>query len=363
MKRVIVSLIYFLAVGFFSISIAQNEGYSSDEWKKLVYGSRFSFFKTSEAARIAQNVLDYQRKTGGWPKNIAMHKPLTEDERVNILAEKDRLYDSTIDNDATVIEMTFLAKIYEATFDSRYLDAFERGLDFLLSGQYKSGGWPQFWPMHRGYQIHITFNDNAMANVLRLLRDVCDGHGAFSLVSDPVLIQRSVVAFEKGIECILNTQIIVNNEPTVWCQQYDRNTLKPAKARSYELPSFCSQESAEIVRLLMEIKNPDDRIKVSIHGAMKWFDTHKLTGIKVDLCINEEGKIDRQVVQDSTAAPVWARFYDLETEKPFFCDRDGIKRTALSEIGYERRNGYSWYNYAPANLLPKYRRWCEKFGY
>mgnify|MGYP001408568631 CR=1 FL=1 len=110
MKRVIVSLIYFLAAGFFSLSIAQNEGYSSDDWKKLVYGSRFSFFKTSEAARIAQNVLDYQRKTGGWPKNIAMHKPLTEEERMNILAEKE-IYPELIQNHFTT--QNILNKLFE----------------------------------------------------------------------------------------------------------------------------------------------------------------------------------------------------------------------------------------------------------
>lgn len=362
MKRVILSLALFLATGLFSYTLAQNEDYSSEEWRKVVYGSHFGFFKTQEAARIAQNVLDFQRKTGGWPKNEAMHRPLSEEERTRILSEKDRTFDSTIDNNATVMEMTYLAKMYEATFNSKYLDAFERGLEFLLSGQYRSGGWPQFWPQHRGYQVHITFNDNAMVNVIRLLRDVRDGHGAFSLVTDPVLIQRAAAAVEKGVDCILNTQILVDDEPTVWCQQYDRNTLMPAKARAYELPSFCTQESAEIVRLLMDIKTPDERVKASVQGAMKWFEAHKIDGIRIEPCINDEGKNDLQVVEDSTAVPVWARFYDLETEKPFFCDRDGVKKSALSEIGYERRNGYSWYNYAPAALLPKYKKWSEKFG-
>ncbi|MGG6549366.1 UNVERIFIED_CONTAM: pectate lyase, partial [Prevotella sp. 15_C9] len=83
-------------------------------------------------------------------------------------------------------------------------------------------------------------------------------------------------AFDKGIECILATQIVTDGQLTVWCQQHDRETLKPASARAYELPSYCSAESAAIVRLLMTLPKPDARIKRAVHGAMKWFDTYKL---------------------------------------------------------------------------------------
>ena len=36
--------------------------------------------------------------------------------------------------------------------------------------------------------------------------------------------------------------------------------------------------------------------------------------------------MQRSPFKDSTALAQWARFYDLETGKPFFCDRDGIKK-------------------------------------
>lgn len=68
----------------------------------------------------------------------------------------------------------------------------------------------------------------------------------------------------------------------MWCQQNDRETLKPAPARAYELPSYCSAESAGIVRLLMELPAPDARVKRAVHGAMKWFDRYKLTGLKCE---------------------------------------------------------------------------------
>ena len=37
---------------------------------------------------------------------------------------------------------------------------------------------------------------------------------------------------------------------------------------------------------------------------------------------------------------MWARFYEIGTNRPIFSDRDGFAKHDLSEIGYERRNGY-----------------------
>ena len=34
----------------------------------------------------------------------------------------------------------------------------------------------------------------------------------------------------------------------------------------------------------------------------------------------------------------------------------------VSEIGYERRNGYSWYNSEGLKVLKKYDEWKKKYG-
>ena len=60
---------------------------------------------------------------------------------------------------------------------------------------------------------------------------------------------------------------------------------------------------------------------------------------------------------DQNAPPLLARFYDLETGKPLFCDRDGVKKTSMAEIGDERRNGYSWYSNGFEWLQKKYEKW------
>jgi PelA/Pel-15E family pectate lyase len=320
------------------------------------------FFLTDEAKRIGDQILAYQRCTGGWPKNIDMTSPMTNDEIEKVKKDKNRRDDSTIDNNATNMQMTYLARLFQQTNDIRYKDAFRQGVEYLLSGQYANGGWPQFWPEMHGYQTDITYNDNAMVNTLELFRKLIEQETPYdNNLIDQTLRNKIKVAFGKGIKCILNTQIIVNKEPTVWCQQYDRETLKPASARAFELASFCSQESASIVKLLMQLPNPDKRIKHAIRGAMKWFDTYKLTGLRIERTGDRDGERNVRLIADSKATPIWARYYDFTFCEPFVCDRDGIPRRKLEEIGVERRTGYAWYGTHATELYPLYEAWANKY--
>lgn len=322
-----------------------------------------AFFRSERAQQIGDQVLLWQRVTGGWPKNVDMVQPMTDSLRREVAGQKMRRNDSTTDNGATLQQMTFLAHLYHSTGEMRFRDAFLRGVDYLLSGQYSNGGWPQFWPEKRDYQWHITYNDDAMVGTMILLRDVAAGKGPFDGdLTSKKLRKRLRKAFRKGVECILNTQIMVNGRPTIWCQQHDHKTLLPAKARAYELPSFGTAESVYIVQLLMELPHPSRRIRKSIEGAMEWFGDHRLTGIRVESFRGENGQRDVRVVDDKNARPLWARFYDLEKAEPLFCDRDGIPRKQLSEVGQERRAGYSWYNDRPARLFPLYEKWKQQHG-
>ncbi len=321
------------------------------------------FLMSPEGARVGEQVLAYQRITGGWPKNIDMCRPHTAEELAEVRSERNRTDDSTTDNWATTTQLTFVANMFQATHDVRYKDAFNAGVEYLLSGQYDNGGWPQFWPNPQGYQVHITFNDGAMVNTLGLLRDVASRVYPYNgeLVEENVLM-RAQKAFDKGIECILATQIRVDGVPTVWCQQHDRVTYAPAAARAYELPSFCSQESAQIVSLLMQLPNPDARVKEAVHGAMRWFEANKLTGFRLERTgTPKTPEANVRLVADADASPLWGRFYDLENCEIFVCDRNCIPRKSLEEIGQERRTGYSWYNDHPANLYETYDKWADQY--
>lgn len=329
--------------------------------RDLLRESDPSFFRTDEALRIGDQVLAWQRVTGGWPKNIDMARRLTDAELAQVLAEKSRTDDSTIDNNATTTQMIYLARLWQATREDRFREGFRAAVEYLLSGQYDNGGWPQFWPDMTGYQVHITYNDDAIVNTLNLFRDIYSQQPPYDGgLTDPALRERLVKAFDKGIECILATQIVKDGKLSVWCQQHDRETLAPAPARAFELPSYCSAESAGIVRLLMSLSDPDERVKKAVHGAMQWFDTYKLTGLRVERTM-ENGIRDTRLVEDPAAPPLWGRFYDLKWCEPYVCDRDGIARRHLREIGPERRNGYGWYNSRAAELYPLYDAWAAKY--
>ncbi len=325
------------AVGTIAWADAQNK---PDEW-----------YASAEALRISDNLILYQRSSGGWPKNIDMAKPLSDSGRASLLREQKKT-DSTIDNGATYTQLSFLARVITAQHQERHRESFMRGLDYLLKAQYPNGGWPQFYPDLSGYYKHITYNDDAMIGVMKLLRDVADAKPVYAFV-DEARRARAARAVEKGIECILKTQVIVNGKRTVWCAQHDEVTLAPAAARTYELVALSGGESVGIVRFLMSIKDPSPAVVEAIESAIAWFEQSQLKGIKwVDT------GTDRLVVQDSSAGPIWARFYEIGTNRPIFVGRDSVVKYSVAEIEHERRTGYSWYVDAPAKLLQKdYPAW------
>jgi pectinesterase len=289
-----------------------------------------------------------------------MHKALTEAEKAKITDDKGN-NDAIFDNSATTTEMKFLARMYNKTKTEAYKLSFNMGLRFILDAQYENGGWPMFFPLRKGYYTHITYNDDAIVNILKLLNDIYEKNPLFVSITASENFSRAKPAYDKGIDCILKTQIIVKGKPAIWCAQHDENTLLPAKARSYELPSFSGGESVGIIKLLMEIPNPSPAVIKSIQGAMEWLDAHRIRNTRWESFTNKDGLKDRRIVSDPKAGDMWARFYDLETEQPYVCDRDGIKKKTLEEIGYERRNGYSWYTDAPQELFEKYPAWKAKW--
>ncbi|HEX4945953.1 MAG TPA: pectate lyase [Blastocatellia bacterium] len=320
-----------------------------------------AWYGSSEAVRIADNVLLYQRDNGGWDKNVDMATPLDAAKRAEITEDKDATY-STIDNGATVTQLHYLVKVFNATPQTRYKEAFLKGLDYLLAAQYANGGWPQYYPLRKGYYTHITYNDNAMIGVMELLRAIAKKEAAFAFV-DEARRTKAERAIAKGLDIILKTQVVVNGQKTVWCAQHDERTLAPAPARTYEKISLSGSESVGIVRYLMRIETPTPEIRAAINAAMAWFAQAKLTGIKVIEKRDEAlpRGLDRVVVNDEKAPALWARFYDIKTNRPIFCGRDGIIKFTLAEIEHERRVGYSWYTNAPAELLQKaYPAWQAK---
>ncbi len=330
-------------------------------WKDCLRQEQ-AWYSGNEAIRIADYLLLYQFSSGGWPKNIDMVRVLTPAQK-NELAVQKLADDATIDNSATYTQLRYLAKVYTSTKLERFRESFLRGFDYLIKAQYANGGWPQFYPLRRGYYSHITFNDNAMSGVLEILRDITNGKPEFLFV-DNKRKEAARRSMEGGISCILKCQVRLDGQLTAWCAQHDERTFEPEQARSYELPSLSGMESVDIVEFLMGVENPSKEIIQSVQSAVAWFNQARITGIRVVLKNDADAPNGKNhvVVQDSKAPPMWARFYQIRTNKPFYCSRDGVMRDSLSQIYSERRNHYVWLGYWPENLMTKeYPMWVTKY--
>jgi PelA/Pel-15E family pectate lyase len=315
---------------------------------------------------VAERMLIYQRNNGGFPQPkgdpIDYQKTLSESLISTLLAEKDFL-DATIDDKATTREINGLVVAFQKTKNPAYIKAAENGIRYLLKAQNSAGGWGQFFPDSSGYHKHITYNDNAMIDVMYVMKNTAEGTNGFDAV-DKTLIPVAQKAVEKGIDCILKTQVIQNGKLTAWCAQHDRNTLKPAKARMFELPSISGNESVGIIKFLMTIDKPSPEIKQSINSAIAWFESVKIVGFKIqDIKDSSQPKGKDRIIVPDPNSTIWARFYDLETNKPFFAGRNSIVKYNLAEIENERRVGYAYYGTWAKSLLEKdYPEWLKKVG-
>jgi PelA/Pel-15E family pectate lyase len=305
------------------------------------------------------------RKMRNSPPRVIDQLKLTQAEREKLEREQSDVSETTIDNRTSYPQVAFLAKVITGSLQKttpptnfpKHKEAFFKGLDYLLAAQYESGGFPQFFPLKKGYYTHITFNDDAMIGVLKLFREIAKKKEDYLFVDEERRL-KAEKAVAKAIPLILKLQVEANGKKTVWAAQYDENTFKPAAARAFEPVSLTAGESVAIVRFLMYDSKPDKATIDAIEAAVEWYRANKIEGLR---WIRKNG--ENTVVKDKTAPPIWARFYEIETMKPIFIGRDSVIKYDVSQIEPERRNGYAWYVSEPNELLEKdYPKWKEKIA-
>jgi PelA/Pel-15E family pectate lyase len=115
----------------------------------------------------------------------------------------------------------------------------------------------------------------------------------------------------------------------------------------------------------MSIKDPSPAVVDAIESAIAWFEQSQLKGIRwiEKRDASQPGGIDRVVVKDPEAGPIWARFYDIGSNRPVFVGRDGVVKYSVAEIEHERRVGYAWYVEEPLRLLKdEYPKWRDRMN-
>jgi PelA/Pel-15E family pectate lyase len=290
-----------------------------------------AWYGTDEARNIAGTIISFQTPTGGWSKAIDMTGPPRARGMAWTSQGSPWHYAGTLDNDATTAQIRFLATLFTHAGGSEARAAALRGIDYLLAAQMPNGGWPQGYPLQGGYHDNITFNDDAMIQAMRVLDEVAAGREPFGFV-DADRRAKARQAVDQGIRCLLAAQYVQNGQLTVWCAQHDALTLAPVAARRMEPASLSGHESVGVVRFLLDYTAASRRVSEAVEAALSWFERTRL--------LDERGE------------PRWARFADLETNRPlFYGGQDGIAYETFEEMAKHNGTDYAYYVTSPAGLL------------
>jgi PelA/Pel-15E family pectate lyase len=331
-----------------------------------------AWYATPEARHIADVIVSFQTPAGGWSKNQprtgALRQPGQPYAADNVSkhlgvddfdAPRDPRwnYVGTLDNDATITELRFLARTARQAPGAEgeaWRASFLRGARYLLAAQFPNGGWPQVWPLEGGYHDAITYNDDAVTEAAELLTDMANGQGDYAFAPAD-LRKQAASAADRAVACVLATQVIVDGKRTIWAQQHDALTLKPVAGRNFEPAELSTEESADLLLYLMSLPNPSPDLVAAVHAGADYLAAHALYNQTWTGGRDTEG--GRRLTPKPGADPLWARYYARATNTPVFGDRDKTLHDDVNELSLERRNGYAWFNTSPKKALDAYATW------
>ena len=183
-----------------------------------------AWYGSEEARVVVANILSYQTPAGGWGKNQPRDRAPRQKGQAFVADNNNKratpgdfdtaqdpqwTYVGTIDNDATITEIRFLALAapqLPAELAQACREAAERGVRYLLAAQFPNGGWPQVWPLQGGYHDAITYNDNAMIDVMWVMKYASEGTNDFET------IDKICIALDVGVGDLLIFKKIDNNQ-------------------------------------------------------------------------------------------------------------------------------------------------------
>ncbi len=293
----------------------------------------------------AKYVMSWQLDSGGWSKDNPNHYT----RYWNGTEKKAAYYQSnqvtplgTIDNMATIGELTYLVDAYQLTKDATIKKSILKGLGFLMTMQYETGGFPQVYPkqdtVSSAYENDATFNDEATVNVLKLLKNVMNKESGFSSdLIDSNLYYQLKTTYDKGIDFILKAQVVVNGVKTAWSGHHNPYTYAATKGRSFEPVALISRESVAIVDFLKSLNSTDSRIQTAILSAEIWF----VKTVVLNKEFNYGGSNNVYYLNDP-GKYMWYRYYEIGTNKALFGDTDGSVHYDIHEISKEKANYYGW---------------------
>ncbi|MEO7495874.1 MAG: pectate lyase [Massilia sp.] len=313
-----------------------------------------AWYGSAEARHVADVIMSFQTPAGGWGKNVRRDGPLRQKGQSYVIGHS---YVGTIDNGATVTELRFLAPVRAQLPGAQgkvVEDAFIKGVRYLLDAQYPNGGFPQVYPLEGWYHDAITFNDDAMAHVVELLANIASREGDYRFVPAS-LADEARAATDRAVAMVLASQVVVSGVRTGWGQQQDAITLAPAGARNYEPAALASHESGSMLLFLMRRPNPSPQLIAAVHAGAAWLKRSALHDVEW----TGKSPEGRHLAPKLGTHPIWARYYDIASNKPIFGERDHAIHDDVMDLAPGRRNGYGWYVTGPSKVLVAYAQWAR----
>ena len=383
---------------FYTNGNLMNMGYNETG---VNFGKTLLKYK-KDAVTAGLSIVDprYQNKDGGWAKTNTGYN-LVDPE----FAELIPYGPSSIDNNATILQIIYLSRLIHTYTEmpeefqdipdiEEKMTTIEKGfwkaIKYVLDAQTEEGGWRQYWPYSVGYFKEVTYNDNAMVQMMNILLDIVEPDvseseiGKFMahdmdwarerLLKEPeadVLKQGDMVityeaikeAWDKALSYTLEHQIVTDYKgeemKTAWSLQYDPETGEPSGGRAFELPAIGTTESQVIVQLLQRIPNPTPEICEAINTFNEWVELLGVTGMRdVDVKdrTRELDKDRRFIIDKESPYRMYGRFYGLDTTGEYYRENYGMTEELEEEGFYPVYSGRDQIAHLNHNLTPVERR-------
>lgn len=259
-----------------AVPVMKTESVPSYETSSKGYGMRYDALLEGTldvTTSVADLIVALQNEDGGFqvlPDNYEMSQKET-----GLGSMKDV---SSVYNGATTSELKYLAKYITANKpeDSKYQDAFVKGIKYLLTTQHDNGGWSMNPGSGSGFNDNIEVGNKAMTEVLTLLSDIAIlNNQDYVFARKAMNVDEIKSAVEKGNDFIVKSQISNNNKKSGWATQYDKSG-NVTMGHTYERESVSSYTTKDVIDYLMTIHNPSQDIKDAVESAYSWLKDVKI---------------------------------------------------------------------------------------
>lgn len=259
-----------------AVPVMKTESVPSYETSSKGYGMRYDALLEGTldvTISVADLIVALQNEDGGFqvlPDNYEMSQRET-----GLGSMKDV---SSVYNGATTSELKYLAKYITANKpeDSKYQDAFVKGIKYLLTTQRDNGGWSMNPGSGSGFNANIEVGNKAMTEVLTLLSDIAIlNNQDYVFARKAMNVDEIKSAVEKGNDFIVKSQISNNNKKSGWATQYDKSG-NVTMGHTYERESVSSYTTKDVIDYLMTIHNPSQYIKDAVESAYSWLKDVKI---------------------------------------------------------------------------------------